>query len=73
MANGINDTPVLMAAKSHLRNERNLVLGISTIPNLNIPSFEDFHTSKTCPLESVYLYLFPTERLQFISWAFINK
>jgi len=30
MANGITDTPVLMAAKSHLRNENPLVLGIST-------------------------------------------
>ena len=30
MANGITDTPVLMAAKSHLRNENPLVIGIST-------------------------------------------
>ncbi len=30
MANGINDTPVLMAVKSHLRNENPLVIGIST-------------------------------------------
>lgn len=30
MANGITDTPVLMAAKSHLRNENPLVVAIST-------------------------------------------
>ena len=30
MSNGITDTPVLMAAKSHLRNENPLVIGIST-------------------------------------------
>ena len=30
LANGINDTPVLMAAKSHLRNGNNVVIGIST-------------------------------------------
>ena len=30
LATGITDTPVLMAAKSHLRNGGNLVLGIST-------------------------------------------
>ncbi len=30
LANGINDTPVTMAAKSHLRNQRPLVIAIST-------------------------------------------
>ena len=30
LANGINDTPVLMAVKSHLRNGNNVVIGIST-------------------------------------------
>lgn len=30
LANGITDTPVLMAAKAHLRNERPLLLSIST-------------------------------------------
>ncbi|MBR1851809.1 MAG: dipicolinate synthase subunit B [Lachnospiraceae bacterium] len=30
LANGITDTPVLMAAKAHLRNERPLLLAIST-------------------------------------------
>ncbi len=30
MANGITDTPVVMAAKSHLRNQRPLVIAIST-------------------------------------------
>lgn len=30
LANGINDTPVLMAAKSHLRNNNPLVIAVST-------------------------------------------
>lgn len=30
IANGINDTPVTMAAKAHLRNSRPLVLAVST-------------------------------------------
>lgn len=30
LANGITDTPVLMATKSHLRNGNNVVIGIST-------------------------------------------
>ena len=30
LANGITDTPVTMAAKSHLRNQRPLVIAIST-------------------------------------------
>ena len=30
LANGITDTPVVMAAKSHLRNQKPLVIGIST-------------------------------------------
>ena len=30
LANGINDTPVLMAAKSHLRNNNPIVIAIST-------------------------------------------
>ena len=30
LANGITDSPVLMAAKAHLRNEKPLVLSIST-------------------------------------------
>ncbi len=35
MANGITDTPVLMAAKSHLRNENPVVIGISTNDGLS--------------------------------------
>lgn len=35
MANGITDTPVLMAAKSHLRNENPLVIAISTNDGLS--------------------------------------
>lgn len=30
LSNGITDTPVLMAVKSHLRNENPIVIGIST-------------------------------------------
>ena len=36
LANGITDTPVLMAAKAHLRNCRPLVIGISTNDGLSI-------------------------------------
>lgn len=36
LANGITDTPALMAAKAHLRNERPLVVSISTNDALGI-------------------------------------
>ena len=36
LANGITDTPVLMAAKAHLRNNRPLVISISTNDALGI-------------------------------------
>ncbi|GAB6180713.1 dipicolinate synthase subunit B [Desulfotomaculum defluvii] len=36
LANGITDTPVLMAAKAHLRNLRPVVIGISTNDGLGI-------------------------------------
>lgn len=36
LANGIIDTPVLMAAKSHLRNQRPLVLAISSNDGLGL-------------------------------------
>lgn len=36
LANGITDTPVLMAAKSHLRNYRPVVLAISTNDGLGL-------------------------------------
>ena len=36
LANGITDTPVLMAAKSHLRNQKPLVLAISTNDGLGL-------------------------------------
>ena len=35
MATGITDTPVLIAAKSHLRNENPLVIGIATSDGLS--------------------------------------
>ncbi len=36
LANGITDTPVLMAAKAHLRNEKPLLLAVSTNDGLGI-------------------------------------
>ncbi len=36
LANGITDTPVLMAAKAHLRNEKPLLLSVSTNDALGI-------------------------------------
>ncbi len=36
LSNGITDTPVLMAAKAHLRNDRPLVLAISTNDGLGM-------------------------------------
>lgn len=36
LANGISDTPVLMASKSHLRNQRPVVLAISTNDGLGL-------------------------------------
>ena len=35
MANGIADTPVLVSAKSHLRNENPLVIGVATSDGLS--------------------------------------
>ena len=35
LANGITDTPPLVAAKSHLRNENPLIVGISTNDGLS--------------------------------------
>ena len=35
LANGISDTPALMAAKSHLRNEKPIVIAISTNDGLS--------------------------------------
>ncbi|MBU7005567.1 dipicolinate synthase subunit B [Phosphitispora fastidiosa] len=36
LVNGITDTPVLMAVKAHLRNQRPVVMGISTNDGLGI-------------------------------------
>ena len=36
LANGIVDTPALMAAKAHLRNDKPLVIGISTNDGLSV-------------------------------------
>ena len=36
LANGITDTPALMAAKAHLRNDKPLVISVSTNDALGI-------------------------------------
>ena len=36
LANGIIDTPVLLAAKAHMRNQRPIIIGISTNDALGI-------------------------------------
>ncbi len=36
LVNGITDTPVLMAAKAHLRNERPLIIAVSTNDGLSM-------------------------------------
>jgi dipicolinate synthase subunit B len=36
MASAVTDTPVLMAAKSHIRNQRPVVIGISTNDGLGM-------------------------------------
>ncbi len=36
LANGITDTPVLMAAKAHLRNQRPIVIAVSTNDGLGV-------------------------------------
>ena len=46
LANGITDTPVLMAAKSHLRNNNPLIIGISTNDGLRRKCKKHRNTSK---------------------------
>lgn len=55
MANGIADTPVVTAAKSHLRNENPLVIGIATNDGLST-SFENI--GKLINRKNIYLIPF---------------
>jgi len=49
LANGITDTPVLMAAKSHIRNNKPIVIGISTNDGLgqNLKNIAELLNSKS--------------------------
>lgn len=49
IANGISDTPVTLAAKAHLRNERPLVLGLASNDGLsgNFPSLAALYGRKS--------------------------
>lgn len=55
LANGITDTPVLMAAKAHLRNSRPLVLSISTNDALGI-NFKNI--GELVPIKNIYFVPF---------------
>lgn len=55
LSQGITDTPVLMAAKSHIRNNRPVVIGISTNDGLGA-SFENI--AKTFNTKNMYLVPF---------------
>ena len=50
LANGITDTPVLMAAKAHLRNEKPLVISLSTndAMGMNLRTSECCSPAKMC-------------------------
>ena len=52
LVNGITDTPVLMAAKAHLRNEKPLVISISSNDKnvYFVPFGQDDHHKKPCSL-----------------------
>jgi len=54
LANAITDTPVLMAAKAHLRNQRPVVIGISTNDGLGLNA-----KNIGLLLNAKYVYLVP--------------
>lgn len=55
LANGITDTPVLMAAKAHLRNDKPLVIAISTNDGLSM----NFHNiGKLMNIKNIYFVPF---------------
>ena len=56
MANGINDTPVTMAVKAHLRNNKPVVIGISTNDALGL-NFQNIAT------------LFNTKNIYFVPFG----
>ena len=56
LANGITDTPVLMAAKAHLRNEKPLVIFLSTNDAMGM----NFKNTGTIPLQTcIFCSIFP--------------
>ncbi|MBR3835006.1 MAG: dipicolinate synthase subunit B [Lachnospiraceae bacterium] len=55
LCNGITDTPVLMAAKAHLRNEKPLVLAVSTNDGLSM-NFQNI--GKISNLKNIYFVPF---------------
>lgn len=55
LTNGITDTPVLMAAKSHMRNNRPVVISISTNDALGI-NFQNI--GKIMVMKNIYLVPF---------------
>ncbi len=55
LANGITDTPVLMAAKAHLRNNRPLVIAVSTNDALGI-NFQNI--GKLMVMKNIYFVPF---------------
>lgn len=55
LANGITDTPVLMAAKAHLRNSRPLVISLSTNDALGI-NFKNI--GELLPIKNIYFVPF---------------
>lgn len=61
MANGITDTPVLMAAKAHLRNERPVIIAISTNDALGA-NFKNMCTL----LNTKYFYFVPFGQDNFL-------
>ncbi len=61
LANGITDTPVLMAAKSHLRNGRPLIIAISTNDALGI-NFQNI--GKLMVMKNIYFVPFGQDNAQ---------
>lgn len=61
LANGITDTPVLMAAKAHLRNEKPLVISLSTNDALGM-NFKNIGTLFNC--KNVYFVPFGQDSYQ---------
>lgn len=61
LAAGISDTPVLMAAKAHLRNEKPLIIGISTNDGLGM-NFSNI--GKLMNIKNIYFVPFGQDNYQ---------